>query len=80
MKCETRRGERDRFLEQRVCSLKGHLLVEGVPGLAKTLTVKTLSTAIHGGFGASGSLLIWLPPDPGRHPCNPSWHRCVRFH
>ena len=28
----------------------GHVLVEGVPGLAKTLTVKTLATAIHGSF------------------------------
>ena len=26
----------------------GHLLVEGVPGLAKTLTVKTLAQAVHG--------------------------------
>ncbi|HMP75781.1 MAG TPA: MoxR family ATPase [Kiritimatiellia bacterium] len=28
----------------------GHLLVEGVPGLAKTLTVKTLACAIHARF------------------------------
>jgi len=28
----------------------GHILLEGVPGLAKTLTVKTLSQAIHTGF------------------------------
>jgi len=28
----------------------GHLLVEGVPGLAKTLTVKTLARTIHGTF------------------------------
>ena len=28
----------------------GHLLVEGVPGLAKTLTIKTLAEAIHGTF------------------------------
>ncbi len=28
----------------------GHVLLEGVPGLAKTLTVKTLSCAIHTGF------------------------------
>ena len=32
------------------CSSEGHLLVEGVPGLAKTLTVKTLAAAIHGVF------------------------------
>jgi MoxR-like ATPase len=29
---------------------QGHILVEGVPGLAKTLTVKTLASAIHTGF------------------------------
>jgi MoxR-like ATPase len=29
---------------------QGHLLVEGVPGLAKTLTVKTLAQAIRGSF------------------------------
>ena len=28
----------------------GHILLEGVPGLAKTLTVKTLAQAIHTGF------------------------------
>jgi MoxR-like ATPase len=28
----------------------GHLLVEGVPGLAKTLTIKTLAQALHCGF------------------------------
>src|SRR5213075_1818729 len=29
---------------------RGHLLVEGVPGLAKTLTVKTLARTIRGSF------------------------------
>jgi len=28
----------------------GHLLLEGVPGLAKTLTVKTLADVLHGSF------------------------------
>src|SRR6185295_6119369 len=28
----------------------GHILLEGVPGLAKTLTIKTLSQAIHTQF------------------------------
>ena len=28
----------------------GHVLLEGVPGLAKTLTVKTMASAIHTGF------------------------------
>ncbi|NCT98891.1 MAG: AAA domain-containing protein [Comamonadaceae bacterium] len=42
----------DRFLERVMVALlaQGHLLVEGVPGLAKTLTVKTLAEAIQGRF------------------------------
>jgi len=28
----------------------GHVLVEGLPGLAKTTAVKTLAAAIHGSF------------------------------
>ena len=42
----------DRFLERVMVALlaQGHLLVEGVPGLAKTLTVKTLAEALHGRF------------------------------
>jgi MoxR-like ATPase len=42
----------DRFLERVMVALlaQGHLLVEGVPGLAKTLTVKTLASAIRGTF------------------------------
>src|SRR6218665_2618438 len=42
----------DHFLERVLVALlaKGHLLVEGVPGLAKTLTVNTLAEAIAGQF------------------------------
>jgi MoxR-like ATPase len=42
----------DRLLERMMVALlaQGHLLVEGVPGLAKTLTVKTLSQTIGGQF------------------------------
>ena len=42
----------DRFLERVLVAMlaQGHLLVEGVPGLAKTLTVKTLAQAIRGNF------------------------------
>src|SRR5688500_8063173 len=29
---------------------KGHILIEGVPGLAKTLTIKTLAQCIHTQF------------------------------
>ena len=42
----------DHFLERVLVAIlaQGHLLVEGVPGLAKTLTVKTLATTIRGHF------------------------------
>src|SRR5215470_14360731 len=42
----------DHFLERVLVAIlaQGHLLVEGVPGLAKTLTVKTLARAVHGTF------------------------------
>ena len=42
----------DRFLERVLVAIlaQGHLLVEGVPGLAKTLTVKTLAKTIRGSF------------------------------
>jgi MoxR-like ATPase len=42
----------DRFLERVLVAIlaQGHLLVEGVPGLAKTLTVKTLARTIRGSF------------------------------
>jgi MoxR-like ATPase len=42
----------DKFLERVMIALlaQGHLLVEGVPGLAKTLTVKTLANTINGSF------------------------------
>jgi MoxR-like ATPase len=42
----------DRFLERVLVAMlsQGHLLVEGVPGLAKTLTVKTLAQTIRGSF------------------------------
>jgi MoxR-like ATPase len=42
----------DHFLERVLVAMlaQGHLLVEGVPGLAKTLTVKTLARTIRGNF------------------------------
>ena len=42
----------DRFLERVMVAMlaQGHLLVEGVPGLAKTLTVKTLANVVQGRF------------------------------
>src|SRR5204863_2856133 len=42
----------DHFLERVLVAMlaQGHLLVEGVPGLAKTLTVKTLARTLRGEF------------------------------
>jgi MoxR-like ATPase len=42
----------DHFLERVMVAMlaQGHLLVEGVPGLAKTLTVKTLAATLRGSF------------------------------
>src|SRR5438270_10130990 len=42
----------DHFLERVMVAVlaQGHLLVEGVPGLAKTLTVKTLAQTLRGSF------------------------------
>ena len=42
----------DRFLERVMVALlaQGHLLVEGVPGLAKTLTVRTLAATLRGSY------------------------------
>src|SRR3981081_2882526 len=42
----------DHMLERILVGLlaRGHLLVEGVPGLAKTLAIKTVAGAIHGEF------------------------------
>lgn len=44
-------GQED-LLEKMLVALlaDGHILIEGVPGLAKTLAVKTLSSAIHAQF------------------------------
>src|SRR5689334_14373249 len=42
----------DHFLERVMVAIlaQGHLLVEGVPGLAKTLTIKTLANTVRGQF------------------------------
>src|ERR1700716_3914208 len=39
----------ERLLVSRLAG--GHVLLEGVPGLAKTLTVRTLATVLGGSFG-----------------------------
>ena len=43
----------DRMVERAMISLlaRGHCLIEGVPGLAKSLTVSTMSQVIGGSFG-----------------------------
>ncbi|HUS61141.1 MAG TPA: AAA family ATPase, partial [Acidimicrobiales bacterium] len=42
----------DRLLERVIVALlaRGHCLIEGVPGLAKTLTVETLAAAVGGTY------------------------------
>ena len=42
----------DNLLERLVVALlaRGHVLVEGVPGLAKTMAIKTLAESISGEF------------------------------
>src|SRR5688500_16695885 len=42
----------DNLLERMIVALlaRGHILVEGVPGLAKTMAIKTLAEAIGGDF------------------------------
>src|SRR5205809_7743089 len=47
-----------------VCLLaQGHLLIEGVPGLAKTLTIKTTASVLGGTF-ARVHLTPARPPPP----------------
>jgi len=41
----------------------GHILLEGVPGLAKTLTIKSLSEAVHGKFSRIQFTPDLLPAD-----------------
>src|ERR671921_3006075 len=55
----------DRLLERvLVCLLaQGHCLIEGVPGLAKTLTVETLAAAVGGTFARLQFTPDLLPSD-----------------
>ena len=41
----------------------GHILLEGVPGLAKTLAINTLSNAVHGSFSRIQFTPDLLPAD-----------------
>src|ERR1700691_2514695 len=51
----------DRLLIGLLCN--GHVLLEGVPGLAKTLAIKSLSQAIHGRFSRIQFTPDLLPAD-----------------
>ena len=42
---------------------KGHILLEGVPGLAKTLAINTLAKAVHGDFSRIQFTPDLLPAD-----------------
>src|ERR1700733_15388111 len=55
----------DAMLERLLVSLLtgGHVLLEGVPGLAKTLTVKTLSSALGGTYGRTRLTPDLVPAD-----------------
>ena len=55
----------DRSIERLfVCLLSGgHVLLEGVPGLAKTLTIETLSTVVGGSFAPLQFTPDMLPAD-----------------
>jgi MoxR-like ATPase len=54
----------DQLLERLIVALlaRGHILVEGVPGLAKTLAIKTLAEAIGGEFKRIQFTPISSPP------------------
>ncbi len=46
----------------------GHVLLEGVPGLAKTLAVRSLASAINASFQRIQFTPDLLPGGPDRHP------------
>ena len=60
----------DHLLERMVVALlaRGHLLVEGVPGLAKTMAIKTLAQAIGGEFKRIQFTPDLVPADLVGHP------------
>ncbi len=55
----------DRMMERLLLGLltKGHVLLEGLPGLAKTLAIKTLANAVHGKFSRIQFTPDLLPAD-----------------
>ena len=68
----------DRMMERLLLGLltKGHVLLEGLPGLAKTLAIKTLATAIKTGTQLEARLAqVASTPAKGK-PANrgDQWH------
>ena len=63
----------DRLVERALVALlaDGHILLEGVPGLAKTLLVKTIGQAIQSGFFPH-------PVHPRPAACGPDWHADIQ--
>src|SRR5215510_3303762 len=56
----------------------GHILIEGVPGLAKTLAVRTLSATISAQFQRIQFTPDLLPADlVGTHIYNPATHEFI---
>jgi MoxR-like ATPase len=56
----------------------GHMLIEGVPGLAKTLAVRTLAATIHAGFQRIQFTPDLLPADLiGTQIYNPAMHEFI---
>ena len=55
----------DKMIDRLLIALlsNGHILLEGVPGLAKTLAIKTLADAIHGSFNRIQFTPDLLPAD-----------------
>lgn len=55
----------DHMIERLMIGLltRGHILLEGLPGLAKTLAIKTLATAIHADFSRIQFTPDLLPAD-----------------
>jgi len=49
---------------------QGHILLEGVPGLAKTLAINTLSQAVAGSFSRIQFTPDLLPADGAPTPCH----------
>ena len=60
----------DAMLERVLVALLagGHLLLEGVPGLAKTLTIKTLADVLDASFRRIQFTPDLVPGRPRRHP------------